>query len=77
MSDKFPEQWKGFIEGKWSSGTINVRDFILRNYLPMRGRSFLEGPTERTPLWEQVMELSKRNVRLVEFLTWILRLYPQ
>jgi formate C-acetyltransferase len=63
MSDKFPEQWKGFIEGKWSSGTINVRDFILRNYLPYEGDgSFLEGPTERTlKLWEQVMELSKKE----------------
>jgi formate C-acetyltransferase len=63
MSDKFPEQWKGFIEGKWSSGTINVRDFILRNYLPYEGDcSFLEGPTERTlKLWEQVMELSQKE----------------
>ncbi len=63
MSGNLPAEWKGFIEGKWSSGSINVRDFILRNYLPYDGDdSFLEGPTEATTkLWEQVMELSKKE----------------
>ncbi len=63
MSGNLPAEWKGFVEGKWSSGSINVRDFILRNYLPYDGDdSFLEGPTEATTkLWAQVMELSKKE----------------
>lgn len=40
--------WKGFKEGSWST-SINVEDFIQRNYKPYEGdESFLAGPTERT-----------------------------
>lgn len=40
--------WEGFAEGCWQD-TINVRDFIQRNYTPYEGdSSFLSGPTEKT-----------------------------
>ncbi len=42
------EAWKGFVEGEWSK-SINVRDFINKNYTPYLGdATFLSGPTERT-----------------------------
>lgn len=42
------EQWNGFIEGEWKT-SINVRDFIQKNYTPYYGGSeFLTGATERT-----------------------------
>ncbi len=57
------EQWEGFTLGKWSNGSVNVRDFIQRNYTPYDGDgSFLEGPTEATlSLWNQVSELAKQE----------------
>ncbi len=57
------EQWEGFNLGKWSNGSVNVRDFIQRNYTPYDGDgSFLEGPTEATlSLWNQVSELAKQE----------------
>lgn len=59
----FAEEWKNFVPGKWSSGEINVRDFIAKNFTLYEGdESFLAGPTEATKkLWEQVMELSKKE----------------
>lgn len=40
--------WKDFQSGKWQN-TIDVRDFIQKNYSPYLGNSdFLSGPTERT-----------------------------
>ncbi|KAA9025743.1 formate C-acetyltransferase [Niallia endozanthoxylica] len=56
------EQWKGFINGVWQK-EVNVRDFILKNFTPYMGDNrFLEGPTEATAkLWNQVMELSKKE----------------
>ncbi len=40
--------WEGFEEGPWTA-SINVRDFIQRNYTPYDGdASFLSGPTEKT-----------------------------
>lgn len=42
------EQWNGFVTGEWQE-SINVRDFIDKNYTPYTGdASFLSGPTERT-----------------------------
>ena len=42
------EQWEGFEPGPWTS-TIDVRDFIQRNYTPYDGdSSFLEGATDKT-----------------------------
>ncbi len=41
-------EWEGFEGGCWQD-TINVRDFIQRNYTPYDGdESFLSGPTEKT-----------------------------
>ena len=59
----FAEEWKDFVPGKWSSGEVNVRDFIAKNFTLYEGdESFLAGPTDATKkLWEQVMELSKKE----------------
>ena len=56
------EGWDGFESGTWVK-EINVRSFIKHNYTPYDGDdSFLEGPTaDTTKLWEQVLELSKKE----------------
>ena len=63
MMTNFAEEWKDFVPGKWSSGEVNVRDFIAKNFTLYEGdESFLAGPTDATKkLWEQVMELSKKE----------------
>ncbi len=50
--------WRGFQTGAWTD-SIDVRDFIQRNYTPYTGDdSFLVGPTERTnQLWGKLKEL--------------------
>ncbi len=55
-------QWDGFNGGRWLE-SIDVRDFILKNFTPYDGdESFLEGPTEATQkLWDQVMDLSRQE----------------
>ncbi|WP_236244293.1 formate C-acetyltransferase [Streptomyces sp. CC210A] len=49
--------WDGFKGGLWRD-TIDVRDFIQRNYTPYEGdASFLAGPTARTTaLWQSVAD---------------------
>ncbi len=56
------EEWNGFNHGIWQK-EINVRDFIQKNYSPYDGDDkFLAGPTQATKdLWEQVMDLSKKE----------------
>ena len=51
-------EWKNFKKGIWSR-SINVRDFIQKNYTEYTGDdSFLEGPTVKTKkLWEKVAKL--------------------
>ena len=63
MISTWPKEWDGFREGRWSSTSVNVRDFIKKNYTPYEGdESFLAGPTEATrKLWDQVMELSRQE----------------
>ncbi len=63
MVNSWAKEWDGFTEGRWSSSSINVRDFIKKNYTPYDGdESFLSGPTDATKkLWEQVMELSRQE----------------
>lgn len=40
--------WEGFAEGAWTD-TIDVRDFIQRNFTPYTGdAAFLAGPTDKT-----------------------------
>ncbi|MFT3875303.1 MAG: formate C-acetyltransferase [Propioniciclava sp.] len=47
------DAWEGFAPGAWQQ-TIDVRDFILRNFTPYTGdASFLSGPTTKTlTVWE-------------------------
>ena len=46
--DATTEAWEGFVPGNWNE-TIDVRDFIQKNYTPYEGdASFLAGPTEKT-----------------------------
>ena len=63
MSLEFAPEWDGFVPGKWSNGSVNVRDFIQKNFTSYEGDdSFLEGPTEATKkLWEQVLDLSEQE----------------
>jgi formate C-acetyltransferase len=57
------EGWQGFEAGTWVK-EINVRSFIRHNYTPYDGNEdFLQAPTQTTlDLWEQVMELSKKEM---------------
>ena len=42
------KNWEGFVSGVWQD-TIDVRDFIQKNYTPYTGdETFLKGATERT-----------------------------
>ena len=63
MERQFYDEWEGFKPGRWSNTSINLSDFIQKNFTPYDGDdSFLTGPTEATTkLWEQVMELSKKE----------------
>ena len=63
MERVFLDEWEGFVPGKWSKTSINLRDFIQKNYKLYDGdESFLVGPTEATKkLWEQVSELAAKE----------------
>ncbi|MDE5569507.1 MAG: formate C-acetyltransferase [Ruminococcus sp.] len=60
---EYPSEWNGFELGRWSNTSVNVRDFIKKNYTPYDGdESFLAEPTESTKkLWEQVMNLTRQE----------------
>ena len=47
------DSWDGFTPGRWNRATVNVRDFIQKNYTPYEGNEdFLAGPTDATKkLW--------------------------
>ena len=55
-------EWRSFNKGNWSE-TIDVRDFIQRNYTPYTGdESFLSEASERTKvLRAQMDELLRRE----------------
>ncbi|WP_313621525.1 pyruvate formate lyase family protein, partial [Pantoea septica] len=57
LNTKQAAAWEGFAEGEWQN-SVNVRDFIQRNYTPYEGdESFLAGATEATTkLWNDVLE---------------------
>lgn len=59
--NEFPSEWDGFAQGRWCNTSVNVSDFIKKNYTPYDGdESFLAAPTEATKkLWDQVMELTR------------------
>ena len=56
------KQWNGFNKGTWT-GTIDVREFIQKNYTPYTGDdSFLTTATEKTiKLWNIVLDLYKKE----------------
>ncbi len=60
MKKPLPQQWQDFNLGRWSYNSVNVRDFIKKNYTQYDGdESFLAEPTEATKaLWKQIMELT-------------------
>jgi formate C-acetyltransferase len=53
-----------FVRGRWDK-TIDVRDFITRNYTPYGGdESFLQGPTARTKaLWNKCLKLFEQEMK--------------
>lgn len=59
---EWQKEWDGFEAGRWSN-SVNVRDFIQRNYTLYEGNEeFLAEPTEATKqLWAQVMGLTKQE----------------
>lgn len=61
--NEYPKEWEGFTQGRWCNTSVNVRDFIKKNYTPYEGdESFLAPPTAATKqLWEQIMELSRQE----------------
>ena len=63
MFKEFAPEWEGFTPGRWSTTSVNTRDFIRSNVTPYDGdESFLAGPTEATKqLWAQVMELARQE----------------
>ncbi|WP_281646754.1 formate C-acetyltransferase [Parendozoicomonas sp. Alg238-R29] len=56
--------WEGFVNGEWN-GSVNVRDFIQKNYTPYEGDgNFLVGATDATnKLWVDVLEGIKEENR--------------
>ena len=58
--DFFEIEWKDFIPGDWVD-TIDVRDFIQKNYTPYeKDESFLSKETANTKkLWDEVLKLYK------------------
>ena len=68
--------WENFKGEKWKA-EIDVRDFILNNVNVYEGEdSFLAEATEATKkLWDQVMDLTTKNVKTVAFLIWIQKLF--
>ncbi|KQN56837.1 formate C-acetyltransferase [Erwinia sp. E602] len=56
--------WESFAAGEWQN-SINVRDFIQKNYTPYEGdEAFLTGATAATTaLWDKVMEGIKQENR--------------
>ena len=58
------EQWRKFKEGNWTN-TIDVRDFIQKNYTPYEGNeNFLETTTEKTnTIWNKCKELLNEELK--------------
>lgn len=57
------KEWDGFNLGKWSSGEVDVRDFIQRNYTVYEGDdSFLAPATTVTKkLWQEILDLQEQE----------------
>lgn len=63
MAEKFCAEWEGFAPGDWSGDSVDVSDFIKKNYTPYDGdESFLAPLTEDTlKLWQRVSELLEQE----------------
>lgn len=63
LAVEFCSEWEGFVPGRWCNGSVNVRDFIAKNYTQYNGdESFLAPPTERTKkLWSEVLDLFEQE----------------
>lgn len=63
MAKQLCPEWEGFSPGRWSNGSVNVRDFIKKNYTPYDGdESFLVPPSEATKkLWQEVLDLFEQE----------------
>lgn len=63
MAKQLCPEWEGFAPGRWSNGSVNVRDFIKKNYTPYDGdESFLVPPSEATKkLWQEVLDLFEQE----------------
>ncbi len=59
----FETAWKGFKKGDWTK-SVNVRDFIQKNYTPYTGDdSFLVGPTKATnELWAIISKKTQQEL---------------
>ncbi len=57
LNEKMNQAWQGFTAGEWQN-SVNVRDFIQKNYTPYQGdEAFLSTATDATTvLWDKVME---------------------
>ncbi|MBS0875990.1 MULTISPECIES: formate C-acetyltransferase [unclassified Tatumella] len=57
LNEKMNQAWQGFAAGEWQT-SVNVRDFIQKNYTPYEGdEAFLSNATDATTtLWDKVME---------------------
>ena len=63
LAEKFCAEWEGFAPGDWSGDSVDVSDFIKKNYTSYDGdESFLAPPTEDTlKLWQRVSELLEQE----------------
>ena len=62
MERVFMDEWEGFVPGRWSRTSINLRDFIHLNYKLYEGdESFLEGPTEATKQLEIISTITSHK----------------
>ena len=61
------EEWRKFKEGNWSK-TIDVKDFIQKNYEAYNGdESFLASTTDKTKkVWETCEDLLKQELKKLQ-----------
>ena len=61
--ERYITEWEGFIKGKWCD-TIDVREFIQKNYTPyIEDESFLAPTTERTERVKAALDKKLREER--------------
>lgn len=81
LNEKMNQAWQGFAAGEWQT-SVNVRDFIQKNYTPYEGdEAFLSNATDATTtLWDKVMEGIKIETgpmhRSILIRIWLQQLLP-